>query len=108
MLLRNDSADENDFEMLTTEHAIGNGLLRYFGMGRLLEIEVRRHEIDDGDILLLVSDGVVKSVGFKMMAELVRDKIRHSPEFAATELCRVAEHHGSNRLLKNSSNIETF
>lgn len=95
LLLHGDCDDASEYEILTTEHAIGHGLLRYFGMGQFLKIEVRRHEINDGDILLLISDGVMKSVGFKLMAEKVRFWIRHSPQFAAQELCRLSEHYGS-------------
>lgn len=95
MLLDPTAEEDTEYRVLTTEHAIGNGISRYFGMGDHLLIETKQFPLEGGEILVLFSDGIIKALGFKTVAKTVRDWISHSPEYAAKELCRLAKKKGS-------------
>lgn len=60
--------------VLTGIHEYGGGLTRYFGLGRHLELEIESERLEEGDLLLLVSDGVVpKAFNYEEAANLVRN-----------------------------------
>ncbi len=57
--------------VLTGIHEYGGGLTRYFGLGRHLELEIKSERLEEGDLLLLVSDGVTKVYSTTEAANLV-------------------------------------
>jgi PPM family protein phosphatase len=57
--------------VLTSVHEYDNGISRYFGMGRKLEIEVKSERLEEGDLILLFSDGVSKAYSTTEAANLV-------------------------------------
>lgn len=58
--------------VLTSFHEYDGGISRYFGLGRRLEIEVKSERLIDGDLILLVSDGVTKVFSTTEAANLVQ------------------------------------
>ena len=93
-----DYDDPSDYRALTTEHAIGNGISRYFGQGDILKMDAHEYEVDEGDIIVLFSDGVIKSLGFRTIAEAVREWMNFYPNpsgYAAKQLCNLALKRGS-------------
>ena len=75
--------------VLTGLHEYDGGITRYFGLGRHLELEIKSERLEDGDLLLLVSDGVVpKAFNYEEAANLVRDIYDKTGDigFAAQEL----------------------
>jgi serine/threonine protein phosphatase PrpC len=50
------------FEQLTALHELDGSIYRYFGFGENLKIDVSRHEIEESDRILLMSDGVTKAM----------------------------------------------
>lgn len=95
LLLKADFQNEEEYEQLTTDQAIGNELLAFWGMGETLHIETWKLKIKEGDILVLFTDGVTKAIDFKTISKDVRKWILTSPEFAAESLCKKAERMGS-------------
>jgi serine/threonine protein phosphatase PrpC len=81
--------------MLSEDHSEGEGLFRYFGLGKSLEIDATQYKLEEGDLIVLVSDGVTKVMSEHQIAECVRDNYLHSADRAAQELCRLAELRGS-------------
>lgn len=57
--------------LLTSVHDIDGGISRYFGLGRRLELEVISERLEEGDLILLVSDGVTKAYSAIEAASLV-------------------------------------
>jgi PPM family protein phosphatase len=80
---------------LTVDHAEGHGIYRYFGLGESLIIDSIHFKIEEGDVLVLVSDGVTKVLSEHQIAECVRQHYLYSPERAVKELCRLSELRGS-------------
>ena len=64
-------------------------------MGTTLLIETWQLEIEEGDILVIISDGVIKTVDLKTIAENTRKLIVNSPEAVAKSICELAEARGS-------------
>ena len=95
ILIRNDAVLNNSYQLLTTEHAIGDGLINYFGIGAPILIEIQSVSIDDGDIVVLMSDGVIKALDLSTIAAYTRKWIGHSLEHAVTSLCTLARSLGS-------------
>lgn len=58
--------------VLTSFHERDGGIFRYFGLGSRLEIEVKSERVADGDLILLVSDGVTKVFSTNEAANLVQ------------------------------------
>jgi len=69
MLLRQDQPPK----LLTSQHEIDGGITRYFGMGRTLEIEVKSEQLEYGDLILLISDGVTKAFSTTEAADLIME-----------------------------------
>jgi serine/threonine protein phosphatase PrpC len=67
MLLRPDKEPRT----LTKLHEDDGGIYRYFGLGENLEIDVESTAIEDGDLILLMSDGVTKVFSTTEAAALV-------------------------------------
>jgi serine/threonine protein phosphatase PrpC len=67
MLLRQNQPPK----VLTSMHELDGGISRYFGLGRRLEIEVTSEQLEEGDLILLVSDGVTKAFSTTEAAGLV-------------------------------------
>ena len=59
--------------VLTGLHEYDGGITRYFGLGRHLEIEVKSERLEEGDLILLVSDGVTKAYSTTEAANLVQE-----------------------------------
>ena len=59
--------------VLTGLHEFDGGITRYFGLGRRLELEVKTFPLFDGDLILLVSDGVTKVYSTTEAANLVQE-----------------------------------
>jgi serine/threonine protein phosphatase PrpC len=76
---------------LTSAHAKGNMLLRYFGMGPSLAVESVKYPVEERDLLILVSDGVTKVMNPDELADIVRRWSQDSPKRAVRELCGLAE-----------------
>jgi serine/threonine protein phosphatase PrpC len=93
IMLRNGAA-----QCLTSDHSIDHGLLRYFGQGDTLAIETSEHVLEEGDVIILATDGVIKGrteLSVREIGACVGKEYLRSPEHAATELCRLAEKRGS-------------
>lgn len=58
--------------LLTRAHEIDGALDRYFGLGRHLTIDIERVPLEEGDLVLLMSDGVTKAFGASEAADLVQ------------------------------------
>ncbi|MBF0235351.1 MAG: protein serine/threonine phosphatase 2C family protein [Desulfamplus sp.] len=95
ILIQNDTDVDTSYQLLTTEHAIGDGLTNYFGIGEPILIEIRSVTIDDGDIVVLMSDGVIKALDLPTIAARTREWVGHSLEHAVTSLCTLAKSLGS-------------
>ena len=80
---------------LTVDHAEGQGIYRYFGLGESLIIDSVQFKVEAGDVLVLVSDGVTKVLSEHQIAECVREHYLYSPERAVKELCRLSKLRGS-------------
>jgi len=64
---------EQSPRVLTSVHEYDGGISRYFGLGRRLEIEVRSERLKEGDLILMVSDGVTKVFSSTEAANLVHE-----------------------------------
>jgi PPM family protein phosphatase len=95
LLIRPDYENDNEYELLTTDQAIGDDLLAFWGMGETLRIEAWELNIAEGDILVLISDGVLKAIDLKTIAKKIRKWIFNSLEFSVKSLCELAEMRGS-------------
>lgn len=78
MLLRQNQAPR----VLTSVHEFDGGISRYFGKGRRLEIEVRSERLEDGDLILLVSDGVTKAFSTTEAANIVLEIYRKTGDIS--------------------------
>ena len=63
----------NPPRLLTGLHEYDGGITRYFGLGRHLEIEIKTLPLVEGDLILLVSDGVTKAYSTTEAANLVQE-----------------------------------
>lgn len=95
LVIQNDVDKDTAYELLTTENAMGDTLTNYFGMGESLAIEIRSTTINDGDIVLLMSDGVIKALDLPTIAARTREWIGLSLEHAVKSLCILAKNLGS-------------
>lgn len=59
--------------LLTGLHEYDGGITRYFGLGRHLEIEIKTLALVEGDLILLVSDGVTKVYSTTEAANLIQE-----------------------------------
>ena len=57
--------------MLTRLHEIRGDIYRYFGLGESLMIDVESCQVEEGDLILLMSDGVTKAFSTTEAATLV-------------------------------------
>ena len=80
---------------LTVDHAEGHGIYRYFGLGESLIIDSVQFKVEEGDVLVLVSDGVTKVLSDHQIAECIRQHYVYSPERAVKELCKLSQLRGS-------------
>lgn len=98
LLLRGDGQEDDGFDTITTDHAEGHLLYRYFGMGNGLEIEQRYLPVAEGDILVLMTDGVTNVLRGNEIATQVRTWVlcrSGSAGHAAQNLCKLARALGS-------------
>ena len=82
-------------EGVETEHARGDGLTNYFGIGESIDIEIRTASLEDGDIVLLFSDGIIKAMSLQTIAAKTREWIGHSVDYAVKSLSTLAKSLGS-------------
>lgn len=80
--------------ILTKLHEVNGAIFRYFGLGKELTIDVVSMAVEDGDLVLLISDGVTKAFGTSEAAEYVMDALTQSGD-----ICRAAD-----QLVLNSRN----
>ena len=95
LLIKNDADDMSAYERLTSEHAMGDILSNYFGIGKTFVIESRKVPLEDGDIVLLMSDGVIKALDLPTIAARTREWIGLSLEHVVSSLCTLAKSRGS-------------
>lgn len=62
---------DGEVRTLTRLHESRDGISRYFGMGSALRIDVECTLVEDGDMVLLMSDGVTKAFSNEEAAALV-------------------------------------
>ena len=93
LLLRQD----DEPHVLTKTHELKGEISRYFGSGKTLEIDVVSADIEDGDLILLMSDGVTKTFSTTEAAALVMDTFDDTGDIglAAQELTRHSRIRGS-------------
>lgn len=68
---------------MTRLHEIHGDIYRYFGLGETLEIDVQSCTVEDGDLILLMSDGVTKAYSMTEAANLVRGTYERTGDVAA-------------------------
>lgn len=95
LLIQADSENDEDYKLLTTDQSIDNSLTAFWGMGTTLNIETWQFKIEEGDVLIIISDGVIKTVDLKTIAKTVRKLIVNSPEVVAKSICELADTRGS-------------
>jgi len=95
LLIKADYENDDEYKLLTTDQAVGDDLLAYWGMGESLHIEAWKENISEGDLIVLVSDGVLKAVELKTIAKNVRKWVFNSLDSTAKSLCELAEMRGS-------------
>ena len=83
--------------ILTRLHEVNGGIFRYFGLGETLEIDVESLVVEEGDLILLMSDGVTKTFSTTEAADLVMDTFNDTGDIgiAAQELTRCSRTRGS-------------
>jgi PPM family protein phosphatase len=64
---------DRDPQVLTRIHEANGGIYRYFGLGEELKIDVESFGVEEGDLLLLVSDGVTKVFSTTEAASVARE-----------------------------------
>ena len=69
-------------KLLTTFHEFDGGISRYFGMGRKLELEMKSEPVEEGDLILLLSDGVTKVVNVLEAANIVLEMYEKCDDIA--------------------------
>jgi PPM family protein phosphatase len=80
---------------LTREHGNNKFISNYFGMGTNLLIDSFSLELEEGDTLIMVSDGVTKGLTLTDIGKCVSRYIADNSERAARELCQLARRRGS-------------
>lgn len=65
--------DGQEPRQLTRLHEIHGDIYRYFGLGEPLSIDVQSCSVEEGDLILLMSDGVTKAYSTTAAANLVRE-----------------------------------
>lgn len=69
--------------LLTRLHETHGDIYRYFGLGVTLEIDVGTCPVEEGDLILLLSDGVTKAYSTTEAANLVREIYDRTGDIAA-------------------------
>jgi len=79
----------------TSAQSNNNTIYNYFGIGRNLLIESFSLELEADNVVILVSDGVTKSLTTTDIDQCVTKYLIGNPQRAATELCKLAQRRGS-------------
>lgn len=58
---------------ITGSHDVGGAVYKYFGLGNQLEIDFEKHELIQGDRLVLLSDGVTSAVDLQEAADVINE-----------------------------------
>lgn len=98
LLLRADGQENDGYDALTTDHSEGHALYRYFGLGNALEIDHKTTSVTEGDILVLMTDGVTCVLNNAEIATQIRSWVScnsGSADLAARNLCELAKTRGS-------------
>lgn len=74
---------DGEVRKLTSDHESNGAIYRYLGLGRNLVLEVATQAITEGDLLLLVSDGVTKAYHATEAAQFIADIYSETGEIAA-------------------------
>lgn len=82
---------------LTRLHEQDGAIFRYFGLGSALEIDIASVDVEDGDLVLLMSDGVTKMFSTTEAAALVNEVFAQTGDVAraAEALASQSRRHGS-------------
>jgi len=80
---------------LTREHGTGKVLENYFGLGGNFLLDVFTWDLEEGDIFLLVSDGITKGLAAPDIRQCLEISLLATPQRSAAELCRLARLKGS-------------
>lgn len=88
---------ESRITPLTREHGNDKIIENYFGLGQELLIDVFSQDVEEGDVIILVTDGVTKALSALTISEIIVANNRGGggPQRAAEELCRLAKVRGS-------------
>lgn len=70
-------------QVLTRIHEANGGIYRYFGLGEELKIDVESIGVEEGDLLLLVSDGVTKVFSTTEAAAVVQETFDKTGDVSA-------------------------
>lgn len=75
--------DGQEPRQLTRLHEIHGDIYRYFGLGEQLEIDVQTCAVEEGDLVLLMSDGVTKAFSTTEAAHLASEIYGKTGDIAA-------------------------
>jgi len=95
VLLPFDAEKDSDFHLLTPVQAAGNVLTNYFGMGSNLEIHISTQRLDDGDVVILFSDGIIEGINLATVATRTHTWLMRNLDHAVASLCELAKQRGS-------------
>uniref|UniRef100_A0A7V4G7N1 Protein serine/threonine phosphatase 2C family protein n=1 Tax=Desulfobacca acetoxidans TaxID=60893 RepID=A0A7V4G7N1_9BACT len=84
-------------EQFTDLHELDNALYRFFGLGPKLELDIKRMELKEFDIILMVTDGVTKVIHPREAGSSVTAMLEEygDPTRAARRLVETARSRGS-------------
>jgi len=86
---------EDIFLSLTRDHGSGRYLDNYFGRGASLVVDVITAAVEEGETVVLMSDGITKVLSQEEIGDTISRFLADNVERAANELCRLAQRRGS-------------
>jgi serine/threonine protein phosphatase PrpC len=88
--------DGTNIRLLTTEHTDGRAITRYFGQGESMLIEHQSPPFDEGDTLILLTDGVIpKGLNVSGVRDALQEPESSDAQRAADRIVQKARSHGS-------------
>jgi len=95
VMLPFDAERDSAFNLFTPVQASGHILTNYFGMGSNLEIHISTQRLDDGDVIILFSDGIIEGINLATVATRTHSWLQRNVGHAVTSLCELAKQQGS-------------